>query len=59
MGNMIEIIKRMSTFDIEFALKYNENDYESYKKFITKNNAYDIFMFTEKQFKNLHKISKM
>ena len=59
MGNMIELIKRMSTFDIEFALKYDEKDYESYKKFLSMNNAYDIFFLTESQFKKLHKISKM
>lgn len=59
MGEMIDIIKRMSTFDIEFALKYDEKDYESYKKFLSMNNAYDIFFLNEKQFKKLHKISKM
>lgn len=59
MGEMIDIIKRMSTFDIEFALKYDEKDYESYKNFLSMNNAYDIFFLTEPQFKKLHKISKM
>lgn len=59
MGEMIDLIKRMSTFDIEFALKYDEKDYESYKNFLSRNNAYDIFFLNEKQFKKLHKISKM
>ena len=59
MGEMIDLIKRMSKFDIEFALNYKEDDYESYKKFLTATNVYDIFMLTEKQFKKLHKINKM
>lgn len=59
MGEILELIKNLSTFDLELILKYDENDYESYDKFLRSMNAYDIYKVNKEQFIMIHKINKM